>query len=451
MYILKKRMRRLVFVTLLMLLTQGAWAQNVVIVGEVCPGCGVYVKGRHLQPSDHKAGCWWLAQQQSSSDSSDESESTWGQEPYSESGAFENVEGKPLTNEEYYELLLRTHCDFCGGTSIKHNGDCIVGRTHRWWQDAMHSGQEWRARTMRDNIVSLILGTESGKAKLHEMRGVTPQAPSGSTHLKDYTPKPEQPASGDSQAMIPCPLARPAPQFSGINEQSIVHEKFQTLAGVEYDLERRSHTDGGPVILGRRYPDGTIQWSVVRQDRDGKYEVYALSASATAPDRKVLLRDVHFEAEGRFLVMEYEGGFKKYFTADGLDHIASGYNVGVAPMMAGGRCYILLKPDATSTNKQQILYAGPHGTLFGEDLEMYDDAIIERHGSWNRLLNWDWKALTIDNNKHFKDIRCFNSDKGPYYVIEVSDGQFVLVARGFRRVGDVYESFEEAQAAWRDQ
>ena len=45
------------FLLLVLLLSfQLAWGQNVKIVGEICPGCSVYVEGRHLQPSDHKAG-----------------------------------------------------------------------------------------------------------------------------------------------------------------------------------------------------------------------------------------------------------------------------------------------------------------------------------------------------------------------------------------------------------
>ena len=123
-------MKRFLFTWAVLLTAYGVFAQNVnvTIVAEQCPGCFVVVKGRHLQASDHKSGCWWLAQQltsSSSSSSSKESGASWGKSPYSDSNFFGLVEGKPLTNDEYYELLLRTHCDYCGGDFTKHSGGCI--------------------------------------------------------------------------------------------------------------------------------------------------------------------------------------------------------------------------------------------------------------------------------------------------------------------------------------
>lgn len=132
-------MKRFLFTWAVLLTAYGVFAQNARIVGEQC----VYVEGRHLQPSDHKSGCWWLAQQQtssSSSSSSKESGASWGKSPYSDSDFFGLVEGKPLTNDEYYELLLRTHCDYCGGDFTKHSGGCIIGSAYNDWQRTMKAG-----------------------------------------------------------------------------------------------------------------------------------------------------------------------------------------------------------------------------------------------------------------------------------------------------------------------
>jgi len=138
-------MKRFLFTWAVLLTAYGVFAQNVnvTIVAEQCPGCFVVVKGRHLQASDHKSGCWWLAQQQtssSSSSSSKESGASWGKSPYSDSDFFGLVEGKPLTNDEYYELLLRTHCDYCGGDFTKHSGGCIIGSVYNDWQRTMKAG-----------------------------------------------------------------------------------------------------------------------------------------------------------------------------------------------------------------------------------------------------------------------------------------------------------------------
>lgn len=443
-----------------------AWGQNVKIVGEICPGCAVYVEGRHLQPSDHKAGCWWLAQQQQqqqSQSSSEDSGSPWGQEPYSDSGTFESVEGKPLTNDEYYELLIRTHCDYCGAQfGNQHKSDCIIGKTYNMWQRTMRSGKEWDATRLRDNVVALMLGTDSGKKKLHAMRGE-------STKLKDYTPEPEKPADkpavSENAPLLSCPLAQPAPQFSGINEQSIVYETAQTTAGVhewgemadeeqyrkypiEYDIERRTHMEGGPVILGKRNQDGSVKWIILHRDMQGKYvRSFPYDPAKTPSGKEVSLKDVRFEGEGRFMVLEYADGLKiyKYAATDGW--ITKGYNVGVAPMMVNGRCFLLEKED----NGKQILHAGPRNMLIGDEIVLFNDAIIERNSYGCRLLNWDWKALNLDGEKSFKDVQCFNSDRGSYYVIKMDEGKFALVGRGFRRVGGIYSSADEALLAWSKQ
>lgn len=150
-------------------------------------------------------------------------------------------------------------------------------------------------------------------------------------------------------------MAQPAPQFSGINLQSVVHEKMQNTSGVhewgemheryiqypiEYDIKRWTHTKGGAVILGKRNPDGTVKWYRLHPDKSGKY----------------------------------------------LSETALGY-----------------------------------------------------------VNTRDGKELAL------KDIRCMRSDRGSYYAIEVTEGQFALVSRGFRQVGGIYGSAKEAIAAWDNQ
>ena len=426
-----------------LLTAYGVFAQNFQFLGEQCTECFVYVEGRHLRPSDHKPGC----SQSSSSSTSGESGSSWGSSPYSDSGFFDNIEGKPLTNDEYYELLLRTHCDYCGGDFTRHTGSCLIGSVFNDWQRTMKAGNEKDAIRLRDNVVTLFLATDSGKEKLHQMRGTTapkPVAEKPSTHLKDYTPAPE----------------RPAPRFSGINEQSIVYEKMQSSTGThewgvlqdsydkspfEYDIERRTHTDGGPVILGKRNPDGSIRWRVLHRDMNGKYVGPELLKSAHTKFGELRLLDVRLEGEGQFVVEEFEGGFKKYYTAHD-DIITSGYHVGLAPMMINGRFFLLQEPDSSEDKK--ALYAGPSNMLIGDDLILLDDAIIVKNDYGDRLCNWNWTCLNIEGTSFFKSVTCFKSSRGPYYVIEVTDGAFALIARGFRRVGGTYSSAQEAHAAW---
>ena len=158
-----------------------AGGQNVKIVSQTCPDCGVTVYGRLLEPSDHKPGCQWYvgAETESSADSP----------AYSDSNSFGLIEGKPLTDKEYYELLLRTHCDYCGGEGTNHKADCIIGKTYLLWQDAMHAGQEWDAIRLRDNVVTLMLGTGSGMDKIHAMRGTAAPKPVNSRIIRPHLRK----------------------------------------------------------------------------------------------------------------------------------------------------------------------------------------------------------------------------------------------------------------------
>ena len=468
-------MKRFLFTWAVLLTAYGVFAQNVnvTIVAEQCPGCYVVVKGRHLQPSDHKSGCWWLARQQSqqtSSSSSEESGLSWGKSPYSDSKFFGLVEGKPLTNDEYYELLLRTHCDYCGGDFTKHSGGCIIGSVFNDWQRTMKAGNEKDATRLRDNVVTLFLATDSGKEKLHQMRGTTapkPAAEKPSTHLRDYTPASEKPAISVSAPMIPCPLAQPAPQFSGINLQSVVHEKMQNTSGVhewgemheryiqypiEYDIERWTHTKGGAVILGKRNPDGTVKWYRLHPDKSGKYvSETALGYVNTRDGKELALKDIRFEAEGQFIVEEYEGGYKIYKDPASGYWVANGYNVKIAPMKVDGRYFVIEQKKDSEGNPKTCLHAGLRNFILAEDMVLFDDAIVQRNSYGDCLLNWNWQALDIDGNKFFKDIRCMRSDRGSYYVIEVTEGQFALVSRGFRQVGGIYGSAKEALAAWDNQ
>ena len=489
---MKKTFSLLALFLLLTLLPAGG--QNVKVVSQTCPECGVTVYGRLLEPSDHKPGCPWYPESSKESSHNHESGSSWGKEPYSDSNSFGNVEGKPLTNDEYYELLIRTHCDYCGAELGRHKSDCIVGKTYNMWQNAMHSGKEWDAIRLRDNVVTLILGTESGKNRLHAMRGeatpFTAEENRPSTKLKDYTPEPEKPAAKPAVSIgapiIPCPLAQQAPQFSGINEHDIVYDKPQSLEAQhpwgevdvdwmrriksrgysdflsEYDIERYSNTPGGTVCLGKRTAEGKTLWMIMQRNKDsGKYVGFVAEGIEDSVGERVSLQDIRFEAEGNLVVQEYSGGYKVVTTNTGT-LLVRGYNVAVLPVRVDGHPVISWGPDPSWKGKifanETWLYDDRGVKIAeGEQLEYYDDAIIARlyDGTRATLLNWQGGSIHFDvggwNTNKMEDIRCYNSDRGSYYVIKIREGRYALIAKGFRQVGGIYSSADEAHAAWKQQ
>ena len=468
--------------------------QNVKVVSQTCPDCGVTVYGRLLEASDHKPGCKWYVEPETESSHNHESESSWGSSAYSDSNSFGLIEGKPLTNDEYYELLIRTHCDYCGGELGRHKRDCIVGKAYNMWQDAMHSGREWDAIRLRDNVVTLMLGTTSGMDKIHAMRGVAAPRPDPapvaaekpSTKLRDYTPAPEMPAVRVSAPLIPGPLAQPAPEFSGINEHAIVYDKPQSLSAQhpwgevdmnemrrvkslgyldflsDYDIERYTNTPGGTVVLGKRTPEGKTLWMVLQRNQEsGKYTGFVMGDTEDSVGKMVSPQDVRFEAEGSLVVMEFSGGYKVVKTIDGV-MVVRGYNIEVLPLRVDGHPVISWKQDPSwegkTFAKETRLY-NDKGQIVaeGEQLEYYDDAVIARmdNGTRATLYNWQGGSIFFDvggwNTDRMDDIRCYNSERGSYYVIKIREGRYALFAKGFRQVGGIYASADEAHETWKQQ
>ena len=470
--------------------------QNVKVVSQTCSDCGVTVYGRLLEASDHLPGCQWYVGPETESSHNHESDSSGGDAMYSDSNSFGLIEGKPLTNNEYYELLLRTHCDYCGGEGTSHKSDCIIGKTFKLWQDALGAGREWDAIRLRDNVVTLMLGTASGMDKIHAMRGTAapkpepaPAAPVSAqkpnTQLKNYTPEPEKPAISISAPLIPCPLAQPAPQFSGVNEHSIVYDKPQSMEAQhpwgevdmdwmrrmksrgydylsDYDIERYTNTPGGTVCLGKRTPEGHTLWMLLSLDKDsGKYIGSVVEDTEDMADKKVSIQDIRFEAEGDLVVREYSGGYKVVRKNLGGE-VVRGYNIEVLPIRVDGHPIVAYGPDPSRkgliTAKETWLYNDKGQKIAGgEQFEYYDDAIIARFndGTLATLYNWQGGSLHFDvggwNSDRMEDIRCYKSDRGSYYVIKIREGRYALIASGFRQVGGIYASAGEAHTAWNNQ
>ena len=410
---MKKTLSILAVFLLMALLPAGG--QNVKIVSQTCPDCGVTVYGRLLEPSDHKPGCqWYVGPEEESS-----SESSHNHKHESGSSKSNEVQAKQETADPKPVRVP-----------------------------------------------------------------VTEEKPS--TRLRDYVPAPEKPAVSVSAPLIPCPLAQPAPEFSGINEHDIVYEKPQSISAQhpwgevdmdelrrvkrlgyldflsDYDIERYSNTPGGAVILGKRTPEGKTLWMVLQRDQEsGKYVGSVMGDTEDSVGKMVSPQDVRLEAEGSLVVMEFSGGYKVVKTIDGI-MVARGYNIDVLPLRVDGHPVISWSQDPSWEGKvfakETRLYDGRGQKIAaGEQLEYYDDAIIARmdNGARATLYNWQGGSLFFDvggrNSDRMEDIRCYNSDRGSYYVIKIREGRYALIGKGFRRVGGTYASADEAHAAWKQQ
>lgn len=486
-------MKKIVYLFISFLFTSVvANAQITPVPDASCAYCGVKLEhnGKPIQNVRHKSTCKYYVKEEESSSSNSSSapassSSTRGDEPYSDSNFFSPIDGKPLTNKEYWSILMDL-CTYCGAkNNHSHTADCTIGKAYKLYKEYSEQGKKWDAIRMRDNIVVMKLNTEKGKAMLAAMRNPSGARPATntstntSTSLKDYTPAPEKPKPAVGNPIMARPIMVRTPEHSGINEHSIVYEKLQSIAGehpwgtvdmnafnkskkggwgvfADYDIERYTNTPKGVVILGKRQPDGHILWMGLSFDKDsGKYRAYEIeNEEEDRSGKKVALKDIRFEAEGEILVKEYSDGYKRVTNVFGT-YIASGYNIKVLPMKVDGHRIVAHGQDPTRgklANEIWVYDDTGKRIANGEELEYFDDAIIARSKGFATLYNWKGQSIYFDKggwtSNYADEIQAFTSDKGRYYVIKVKEGRYALETQDFRPVGGFYSTAQEAHDAW---
>ena len=169
-------------------------------------------------------------------------------------------------------------------------------------------------------------------------------------------------------------------------------------------------------------------------------------------------RSVSFACEGTFIVKEYEnngGGYYKEIILTRTGEIVKrGYNISFPGYKVDGKRLILGEPDWSRGSTIRDLYYlyNEEGKIIvhGDKLTFYDDAIIVKSEESYELCNWYGERFKVpdgDWKEFFTDVKAYN-DNGSYYIIETKNHHFALVARGFKRIGGLYNSAEEACAAW---
>ena len=492
--------RFLVLIIALGFAASASYAQIPPVSDAACAYCGVKLthNGKPIPNVKHKSTCKYYEKEEESSSSNSSSTSTSsrssrGDEPYTDSDSFKDVDGKPLTNREYWEILLGS-CTYCGAkNNHSHQPDCTIGRSYKWYKEYSEQGKKWDAIRMRDNIVMMKLNSSGGKALLASIRnpgGAKPAASTSSaskpsntstntsTSLKDYTPAPEKPKPSVGKPIMDRPVMTRVAEYSGINEHKIVYDKLQSIEGehpwgtvdmndfrraqkggwgvfADYDLERYTNTPKGVVVLGKRQPDGHILWMTLLYDKDsGKYRAFeAENEEKDLKGNTVYLKDIRFEGEGEIIVREYSEGYKKVGNVFGK-YIDAGYNIKVLPMKVDGHRIIAHSQDPTRKLDKEIFIYDDTGKKIanGEELEYFDDAIIARSKDFSTLYNWKGQSIYFDkggwNSNYMDELQDFTSSRGRYYVIKVKEGKYALIAQDFRQIGGYYSTTQEAHDAW---
>ena len=279
-----------------------------------------------------------------------------------------------------------------------------------------------------------------------------------------------------SEPLLDCPTVINLPQFSSINETNVRYDEPKTFVGkhewgevsntyftpeykkkiyyrdLKYDIERYNHS-GGPVILGAHQDNGRYAWYVL--DKFSVYYYYHHDAQYNKEEttdlksNRLRIVDVRYEGEGKFIVCEYEGGYKRIFNTGGKE-LVSGYNAGLLHKSVDGKQLLYETTYFKKDDQHRTFICDEDGKkiAYGEVVEQYDDAIVTYDkGKGYTIRNWRGQFLNLEYESFFSSVKAFNDNRS-YYIVRYYD-HYAIIARGFRRVGGWYESEEIAHRVWR--
>lgn len=475
-----------------------AKAQIPEVPEAVCAHCGVLMTHNHklMEGVQHKKGCPYYEEPSSEeSSSSSTSSSTTTSKP---SRPFN--ERTDVSPDEYGRGSYK--CPECD--NLYHTSSCQLGKVQSEYRklhnEIRFGDKKWKKKAYREALdrreqlwselkrcINDAWWKKDHPSYTSSSSSTTSQP---STHLADYTPAPEHPMV--SKPLIDMPTCQPMPQFSSINESNIRYEKPMALTGkhewgeideaatlayfkkinkgrptawkdLEYDIERYNH-EGGPVIIGIHQANGRYLWFVFVRQSNGKYAPVddglnrqtEILDDGHGRDVKAQTVDVRYEGQGKFVIREWEGGYKHIYNSSG-NIITTGYNVRLMNKMVDGKQLVYSEPDPDDEGGHcSIIDENAHTVAFGNHLETYDDAIVQMDNSRDggkiySMVNWSGKELRIEGTKFFEEIKAYNNE-GSYYILKDKfyNKGYAVIGRGFKRVGGWYETEEEAHRAWRD-
>ena len=433
-------MRKLLLSVLMIVGAIAASAQVPKASKPVCAYCGIDL----TTGESHKSSCRYYKKEESS-------EESWA----------------PNFNSIEYKYGNGVMCEQCGKTN-GHVSDCLIGKTQGyardyWAKSSNSESAKFRIKTYEDNIrLFAKQGREARQRKQAEK----------STKLKDYTPASERPKV--SEPLMDMPLCQPAPQFSGINETNIRHEKPVDIVGEhvwgeidlgwlaayaeelgedfsnEFDIERYNH-DEGAVILGTHKDNGRYHWTILERLSNGDLRPVSqqnLKVGRSGYKNIGELRDVHFEGQGKYIIAEYTSGYRQVYDRKG-DFFRDGYNIKVLGGTVDGKSLLYVGEDE-QTVAAFIINEDGDVIADGHNITQYDDAyvLIGDDYPYYNIFNWHGEKLSIEGNTGFEEIKAYKNN-GSYYLLKDKDKGYAIVGRGFRRVGNWYKTEEEAHRVWR--
>lgn len=305
----------------------------------------------------------------------------------------------------------------------------------------------------------------------HYSDPVTPPAPKpAAPPATHYTAPATAPAAQETKpdfSTLPHPQVQARPLFSGINEHSLTvapteltaHTQWgevdlKTIGHFTYDICRYSNVNNTAVVLGHTQPNGAVEWKILKKYPYGYYNEWEFADEQRA-DASIV--NVHFEAEGRFIFVDYSDGTNRVLDAWGnMRFVSENEEVKLLNFKDGNR-YFFEEWDKESSQYMLWSVENREKEIIGiskKEIQYFDNAFVTFDFNYHIIdYNGEMLSLNMDGRdvKFFDDVTAYQDDVKWHFVITVNHWgtpQYAIVTSDLKQYGRWYATMGDLQKAW---
>ena len=268
-------------------------------------------------------------------------------------------------------------------------------------------------------------------------------------------------------SMMSHPTVQPRPLFSGINEQNLTvapteltsqtqwgEVDLKSIGSFTYDICRYSHYNNTAVVLGHTHPNGAVEWKILKKYPYGYYNEWEF---ADENQEGVSIVNVHFEAEGNFIFMDYSDGTNRVLDAWGnMCFVSKNNEVRLLDFRDGNR-YFFEVWDRESSQYLLWTVENRERQIIGiskKEIQYFDNAFVTSDFNYTiRDYNGEMLSLNMDGRdvKFFDDVTAYQDDVKWHFVITANKWgtpQYAIVTSDLKQYGGWYATIGELQQAW---
>ncbi len=304
----------------------------------------------------------------------------------------------------------------------------------------------------------------------HYSDPVTPPAPTPTTPPASHYTAPDAASTAYVKpdfSMMSHPTVQARPLFSGINEHSLTvapteltsqtqwgEVDLKSIGSFTYDICRYSHYNNTAVVLGHTHPNGAVEWKILKKYPYGYYNEWEF---ADENQEGVSIVNVHFEAEGNFIFVDYSDGTNRVLDAWGnMCFVSKNNEVRLLDFRDGNR-YFFEVWDRESSQYMLWTVENRERELIGiskKEIQYFDNAFVTFDFNYSiRDYNGEMLSLNMDGRevKFFDDVTVYQDDVKWHFVITANKWgtpQYTIVTSDLKQFGGWYATMGDLQKTW---